>query len=210
MSRKGGGATPGCHQRVKLLRLMSGLNLTQAAKLLGLKRPHYMALEEGTAPLDPLVIEAIAAVYDIPPDRVCNGPLPVPVSYAPMRTAKDELDELALFMRQANAALWRIRQAYDEPWGTFVKRFTVPPLFPPAYPYRRLYATHIPVSIWLDLPHEVYNPSRGVIVRLRMYSKKKTYRTLELKWEQSIVVPPCRLIVQTTGGEAWLYVRPKL
>ena len=155
-----------CHQRLTALRLMAGLSAREAAKRLGLKFNHYLALERGQAQLTPAIADAVAAMYDIPPQSVCAGPLPIPRSYGYPFDAEDEMAEALLTLYEVYAAIDRWRQALGDEWPEYRKRLEAITGLSLATPYPNpmiLIPSGVPVAVRFDLPHTIrgwYPPIR--------------------------------------------------
>lgn len=190
-----------CGYRLKLLRLMSGLTLRSVAKRIGIKVYQYKAMEDGLAPVDPGVVELLAALYDIPPQRVCKGALPPPIYHGPPLTLEDDLDEAAHLVNLGLATLWRVQMGEDKPWNEIAKRLVDPPLIPPPIPYRKLQIGQTPTFLWLNMPHRFY-PSDDIIIRrggIKRYLKKLN----------QVVVEPGRWVVRTKRGlSATIRIKP--
>lgn len=178
---------------------MAGLTIRQTAQALGLRYGEYLALEEGREPLAPHA-HAIAALYDIPIESLCHGPLPVPKSYAPPLNAPDDISLMVSDWNELTTALWRYRQAYDEPWSRFVRRLAVPPVAPFPLPYPVLRISSIPVVLWLDLPYEA-KASWEVVAS----AGQKTYL---IGPHRTICLPPGRYTLQCKGSIARCYFFP--
>lgn len=191
-----------CHQRVRLLRLMSGLTARQTAKLLGVKLSKYLAVEEGREPLDPIMAEALAALLDIPVERICKGALPVPMYYGPPLTLEDELDEAAFLVHHGYTHLWRVQMAEDKPWSKIAARLVVQPPLPPPVPYRRIQIGNTPTYIWLNMPHDI-RPTEPIIVR------SGASRPMLLHRRQTHRLAPGRWVMKTRGDYmASVWFRP--
>jgi len=159
-----------CHQRLAALRLLAGLPAREAAKRLGLKFPHYLALERGQAELTPSLVDSIAALYDIPPQSVCAGPLPIPRSYGYPFDAEDEITETLLALYEVYAVIDRWRQALGDEWPEYRKRLEAITGLSLATPYPNP-AIHlpsrVPVAVRFDLTHAIagWHPPIRITVR---------------------------------------------
>lgn len=151
-----------CHQRLAALRLISGLSAREAARRLGLKLTTYMALERGQEELTPGLLDAIAAMYDIPRESVCSGPLPIPRSYGYPFDAEDELSEHLLALYEIYGVIDRYRQAMGEEWPAFRKRLEAMTRMSLATPYPGasiVVPSSAPLRIYFDLPHILTPPA---------------------------------------------------
>jgi transcriptional regulator with XRE-family HTH domain len=147
-----------CHQRLAALRLLAGLSAREAARRLGLKLSRYLALERGEAQLTPAIADAVAALYDIPPQSVCSGPLPIPRSYGYPFDAEDEVTETLLTLYEVYAAIDRWRQALGDEWPEYRKRLEAITGLSLATPYPNPIIhlpSKVPVVVRFDLPHVV-------------------------------------------------------
>lgn len=177
---------------------MAGLGLRRAASLLRIRFGEYVALENGQIDPTPVVIHDIASLYDIPPESVCDGPLPVPVSYDRPTYPEDDMDELALTIREAYHALWRYRQSFDEPWARVAKRLSIHLPYPPPFPYRYLRVPeNIPVSFWLDVPHRFLSE----IASTPLFELKAGRETQRYKLSPNgTIIPPGKLTVYASDA----------
>ncbi len=159
-----------CHQRLAALRLMAGLPAREAAKRLGLKLNHYLALERGQAQLTAAIADAVAAMYDIPPQSVCAGPLPIPRSYGYPFDAEDEISETLLTLYELYAVIDRWRQALGEEWPEYRRRLEAITGLSLATPYPnpviRL-PSRVPVVVRFDMAHVVKGWSPPIRVTVR-------------------------------------------
>ncbi len=163
-----------CHQRLAALRLMAGLSAREAAKRLGLKLNRYLALERGQAELTPALADAVAALYDIPPQSVCSGPLPIPRSYGYPFDAEDEITETLLALYEVYAVIDRWRQALGDEWPEYRKRLEAITGLSLATPYPNptlLVPSRVPVVVRFDLPHIVKGWSLPIRVTVRQDGK---------------------------------------
>lgn len=190
-------------QRLQVLRWMSGLSMREAARHLGMRFGQYMALERGEGELTLGTAHLIASFYDIPLEGLFSGPLPVPRHFSTPVYPEDDMDELALLIREAQIKLWRMRQAYDEPWEQFVKRLSVriPPI---PFPYGKLRLPNsavLPegVGMWLDLPHKIKAADSEIAVRW----KGGRYR---FPRRQDIILPSGYYTFSAIGPSTTLYV----
>jgi len=163
-----------CHQRLAALRLLAGLPAREAAKRLGLKFPHYLALERGQAELTPALADAIAAMYDIPPQSVCAGPLPIPRSYGYPFDVEDEITETLWALYEVYAVIDRWRQALGDEWPEYRKRLEAITGLSLATPYPNPFIfipSRVPVVVRFDLPHAVKGWSPPIRVTVRQDGK---------------------------------------
>jgi transcriptional regulator with XRE-family HTH domain len=163
-----------CHQRLAALRLMAGLSAREAAKRLGLKFNLYLALERGQAQLTPSLVDSIAALYDIPPQSVCGGPLPIPRSYGYPFDAEDEITETLLTLYEVYAVIDRWRQALGDEWPEYRKRLETITGLSLATPYPNptiLIPSKVPVVVRFDLPHAVKGWSPPIRLTVRQDGK---------------------------------------
>jgi transcriptional regulator with XRE-family HTH domain len=163
-----------CHQRLAALRLMAGLSAREAAKRLGLKLNRYLALERGQVELTPSLADSIAALYDIPPQSLCSGPLPIPRSYGYPFDAEDEITETLLALYEVYTAIDRWRQALGDEWPEYRKRLEAITGLSLATPYPNptiLIPSKVPVAVRFDLPHAVKGWSPPIRVTVRQGGK---------------------------------------
>jgi len=167
-----------CHQRLAALRILAGLSAREAAKRLGLKLNHYLALERGQAELNPPLIDSIAALYDIPPQSVCAGPLPIPRSYGRPFDAEDEINETLLTLYEVYAAIDRWRQALGDEWPEYRKRLEAITGLSLATPYPNPVIhlpSKMPVVVRFDLTHIVRAWSPPIRITVRQDGKVMEY-----------------------------------
>jgi len=167
-----------CHQRLAALRLLAGLRAREAAKRLGLKFPHYLALERGQAQLTPAIADAVAAMYDIPPQSVCAGPLPIPRSYGYPFDAEDEITETLWALYEVYAAIDRWRQALGDEWPEYRKRLEAITGLSLATPYPNPVIhlpSKVPVVVRFDLTHTVKGWSMPIRVTVRQGDRVMEY-----------------------------------
>jgi len=163
-----------CHQRLAALRLLAGLSAREAAKRLGLKFPHYLALERGQAELTPVIADSIAAMYDIPPQSVCAGPLPIPRSYGYPFDAEDEINETLLTLYEVYAVIDRWRQALGDEWPEYRKRLEAITGLSLATPYPNPFIhlpSRVPVVVRFDLTHIIKGWSPPIRITVRQDGK---------------------------------------
>ena len=179
-----------CPHRIKALRLMAGLGMKEAAKRLGVKVTHYAKLERGEVQLDAATIELIAALYDIPPDRVCDGPLPVPISYSPPLSFDDDAAELSYLIHEAYHSLWRYRMNFPEKrWEEIERELPFAPPLPPPFPYKKISIPSVgSVEFVLDLPHRLSAASSYRATSAIQGVEKRSKRRLTFKLPA--VLPP--------------------
>lgn len=172
-----------CPHRIKALRLMAGLGMREAAKRMGMKVTHYAKLERGEVPLDAATIELIAALYDIPPDRVCDGPLPVPISYGPPLSFNDDAAELSYLIHEAYHSLWRYRMARPEKrWEEIERELPFAPPLPPPYPYKKIAIPSVgSVEVVFDLPHRLNAASSFGIASVVFGVEKRSKKRLSFR-----------------------------
>jgi transcriptional regulator with XRE-family HTH domain len=159
-----------CHQRLAALRLLAGLPAREAAKRLGLKLNHYLALERGQEELNPPLVDSIAALYDIPPQSVCAGPLPIPRSYGYPFDVEDEITETLLTLYEVYAVIDRWRQALGDEWPEYRKRLEAITGLSLATPYPNPVIhlpSRIPVVVRFDLPHAVKGWNMPIRITVR-------------------------------------------
>jgi transcriptional regulator with XRE-family HTH domain len=179
---------------------MAGLGMREAAKALGLKAYEYAALERGGYPITEVIVNRVAALYDIPPATVAaDGPLPPPRSFAPLRYAEDEAAELALLYREVLEKLYRIKEVTDP---SILKDFWLPPL---PFPYPTLRVGVVPTAITLELPHEI-RITTG-IVRITPKGKGHPYIRSARHGPKSVTLKPGRYEIVALTEVAKLKIR---
>lgn len=152
-----------CHQRIAALRLIAGLTATAVARRLGMKLHRYLAVERGEVAVDSGIADALCALYDIPPGSLCDGPLPVPRSFAPPLTVGEELAELLVALWELYERIDRYRQGLGGEWRNYKGYLEDMLASPIIVPYPRgvvLVPPDTEVSFWVDLPHEVFPGKR--------------------------------------------------
>ena len=192
-----------CHQRIKILRLLSGLTLAKCAQALGMRVGLYKRVEDGLDPPSPALIEALAALYDIPPSRVCQGALPPPLAFGQPITLTDDLDEQAWLAASGLAILWRAQMAADQSWDDFARNLSYTPPIPPPIPYRRLMVRDdIPTYLWLNFRHEVRALKHPVRARRRLGEK------LLIKPGEPAILGPGRWAFKAATKPTYIRIAP--
>lgn len=196
-----------CGQRITALRLMAGLGRREAARLSGLPLKTYMALEADLLPVDDLHREVLAALFDVPPESLCSGPLPVPRSFGTPITAEDDLVELVILRKLVDEKIDRYRQGLGREWEKLrrdLESYTAGPLIVP-FPRLKMIIPQTGVHIWLDLPHEFALETRGT-----------NEATLEARFGgrvlsgRKLVVGPGQVFMRCIGGSYPASIRPVL
>lgn len=194
-----------CGQRITALRLMAGLDRRQAARLSGLPLKTYIAIEADLLPVDDLHREVLAAVFDVPPESLCNGPLPVPRSFGTPLTAEDELVELVVLRKLVDEKIDRYRQGLGREWPKVKRKleaYTAGPLVVP-FPRLKMVIPQSGVTLWLDLPHEFSLETRGTneaILEARFSNRVLSGRKL--------VVGPGEVFIRSIGGSYTASIQP--
>jgi len=168
---------------------MAGLGVREAAKALGLKVVDYIALERGGYPITEVLLDRIAALYDVPAQVLTSDvPLPPPRSFAPLRYAEDEAVELALLYRETLEALYRLKEGANP---RALKEVWLPPL---PFPYPTLTVGVVPTTILLELSHEV----RAIGGTARISSREATYIIGVNTPRRSVLLKPGRYTISAT------------
>lgn len=147
--------------RLAALRMMAGVTVGELCKIAGIRRRDYLALEANQADVNDKILETLGMIYDVQPDHILEGPLPVPAHLGKPIDIEGDLALNYLEVLQLIEKIDRVRQTIRERWPAVLKELSLPNVL---LPFPR---TSIEVigetAIWLDLPHIVSVSSRNTV-----------------------------------------------
>lgn len=147
--------------RLVALRLMAGVTASELCKIAGFRRPEYLAMEANQVDVSDKVLETLGMIYDVPPDYILQGPLPVPTHLGKPMSVESDVALNYLEVLQLIEKIDRVRQTLRERWPDMLKELALPRI---PLPFPRASVDIIgETAIWFDLPHVVSVSSRSTV-----------------------------------------------